>query len=104
MSSDILAPTGQYYTFIPLVIILILTAIKEILEDVKRHRSDAQVNVGNHTHVLRHGDWEKITWEALKVGDFVRIERDAAFPADLVLLSSSDRQGMVYIETSSLDG
>jgi len=34
MSSEELAPTGQYYTFIPLVIILSLTAAKELFEDL----------------------------------------------------------------------
>ena len=36
MSSVNLAPTGQYYTFIPLMAILILTACKELLEDYVR--------------------------------------------------------------------
>lgn len=38
MSSEKLAPTGQYYTFGPLVAILALTAGKEILEDYVRWR------------------------------------------------------------------
>lgn len=40
MSSETLAPTGQYYTFGPLVGILFLTACKEILEDYVRFGAD----------------------------------------------------------------
>ena len=39
-----------------------------------------------------------------KVGDLVKVENKEAFPADLVLLASSEDQAMAYIETSNLDG
>ena len=38
------------------------------------------------------------------VGDVVRIEGEEYFPADLVVLSSSNRDGTCFIMTSSLDG
>lgn len=38
------------------------------------------------------------------MGDIVRLESDDSFPADLVLLSSSEPEGLCYIETSNLDG
>lgn len=38
------------------------------------------------------------------MGEVVKIEDGHGFPADLVLLASSEPQGMAYIETSSLDG
>ena len=38
------------------------------------------------------------------MGDLCRVEDQQVFPADLILISSSDEDGVAYIETASLDG
>ncbi len=99
------SPTGRFVTIVPFTIILILTAIKEIIEDIKRHRADDKVN-NSAAHVLGglSGQWEDKRWKDVAVGEIVRVDNGAFFPSDLVLLSSSEPQGMCYIETSNLDG
>src|SRR5699024_10494087 len=38
------SPTGKFTTAVPLVFIMLVSAIKEMFEDVKRHRADNLVN------------------------------------------------------------
>ncbi|BFZ14729.1 hypothetical protein BsWGS_17768 [Bradybaena similaris] len=97
------SPTGRYTTAVPLLLILMVSAIKEIVEDIKRHRADGTVN-NIEVSVHRHGRWQEVKWQDVVVGDIVKIVDGAHFPADLILLSSSEPQAMCYIETSNLDG
>lgn len=43
-------------------------------------------------------------WKDIEVGDVVRLESNDFIPADMVILSSSEPEGLCYIETSNLDG
>jgi phospholipid-translocating ATPase len=43
-------------------------------------------------------------WKNVKVGDFVRLYDNEEIPADVVVLSSADPDGVCYIETKNLDG
>ncbi|XP_077984913.1 putative phospholipid-transporting ATPase IA [Glandiceps talaboti] len=97
------SPTGRYTTLVPLLFILLVSAFKEIIEDFKRHLADDETNK-RKISVLRGGRWVTLKWREVQVGDIVKVVNDQEFPADLVLLSSSEPQGMCYLETSNLDG
>lgn len=98
-----LSPTSKYGTIFPLIAIFIMQATKDLIEDGKRHVMDNTVN--NSIVKILYGDhFIEKKWSELKVGDLVRIEGGQYFPADIVILSSSEPDALCFIETANLDG
>lgn len=46
----------------------------------------------------------KAEWQDIHVGDFIHLSCNEIIPADVVLVKSSDHQGICHIETCNLDG
>lgn len=98
------SPTNQYTTILPLAAVLLASAFKETQEDLKRHQSDKELNARRAKVLIADGSFESKKWKDIRVGDVVRIESNDFIPADVVLISSSEPEGLCYIETSNLDG
>lgn len=99
------SPVRPWTTFTPLAIVLGVSLVKEAIEDYKRHQADKKEN-GREVEVWSRSrrDWKTVRWDQVHVGDILRVTRDQAFPADLVLLSSGTSDGVCYVETMNLDG
>lgn len=88
----------------PLAFIVFLTMVKDVYEDYKRYKSDQEEN-NKEAHIYQGKELRTLTWKNIQVGDIVRVNKNEFFPADLLLLASSDfRKGQCFIETKNLDG
>ncbi|KAM7393301.1 hypothetical protein PAMA_008107 [Pampus argenteus] len=92
-----------YTTLIPLVVVLGITAIKDLVDDLARHRMDKEIN-NRKCLVLQNGRFQESKWMNIQVGDVVRIKKNEFIPADILLLSSSNPNSLCYVETAELDG
>ena len=64
-------------------------------------RSDA---VDYRTRSTGQAKWERTLWKKLEVGDIVVLRDNNQIPADIIVLSTSDPEGMCFVETKNLDG
>jgi phospholipid-translocating ATPase len=44
------------------------------------------------------------TWAEVRAGQLVLLSKDEQVPADVLIISSSNPQGVVYVDTMALDG
>lgn len=108
-----LSTIGNKTNIIPLMIFVSISMAKEGFDDYRRHRLDSQENrqvvlsLDKRTPTISGNlNWRKTQWRSLIVGDIIRLQRDEAVPADIVLLSSTSHGGsnVAHVETIALDG
>ncbi|EPB84177.1 hypothetical protein HMPREF1544_09040 [Mucor circinelloides 1006PhL] len=149
-------------TLLPICTVVVITALKDAIEDFQRHKVDEQYNQ-NITHTLNgyhnvnypEPTHSSISWfrkpetsssqsqqqhtnqpneknqvefhentsnqahttssgsadvfvkslsKDVRVGDFILLRNGDSLPADAVLLSTSDKEGICFVETKDLDG
>ncbi|KAL8028736.1 hypothetical protein ABFX02_14G180000 [Erythranthe guttata] len=101
-----LAVFGRGASILPLAFVLLVTAVKDLYEDYRRHRSDKIEN--NHLSMVLSSEssnnFQSKKWKHIRVGDIIKVSENESIPCDMVLLSTSDPTGVAYIQTTNLDG
>jgi len=99
------SPFTPFGTLGVLAFVLGVTLITEFKDDRARHRSDAKTN-GHAVTIIspESGKKRKTTWGELVPGDLILLRNRELVPADVLVVQSSQASGMVYIETSGIDG
>ena len=94
---------SPFLIVLPVIFIIVVNMLREGGEDLLRFLNDRKVNRKN-AFVYRDGEICRVDTRHVRVGDIVKVEEDQAFPADILLLGSSQEDGSCKIETSNLDG
>ena len=102
-SIPLISPLKPYSAIAPLIFVLSLSVLREGFEDFKRYRSDEADN-SQICEKLIDGIFNESQWKDIKMGDILRMKKDEVIPADLLVLCSSNKSGISYVETASLDG
>ena len=96
---------GTPIMLLPLSFVVSLNGLKDLYEDFKRKKSDKKENNSEcYIYDTTNKTFEKKKWSEIKLGDIIKVENNQQFPADLLLLSTSDENGISYVETKNLDG
>ncbi|EMS66479.1 Phospholipid-transporting ATPase 2 [Triticum urartu] len=92
-----ITPVSPATTWGPLAIIFIVSASKEAWDDYNRYLSDKKVNE-RRIWVVKDGIRRQIKAREIHVGNIVWLHENDEIPCDLVLIGTSDPQGICYVE------
>jgi phospholipid-transporting ATPase len=98
-----ISPLSPLTAAAPICFVLLVSIIREGIEDYERYKYDKEQNEEVVT-VFRDSNWVETSSGNLELGEIVVINEDRTFPADIVLLDSNIKEGIAYIETGTLDG
>ena len=87
----------------PFIVVIIISLFKEAIEDYRKYINDKK---SNNTPVLiyKQNRFYKDKCQSIKVGNIIKIYKDELIPADVLIVKSSLKSGLCYMQTSNLDG
>jgi phospholipid-transporting ATPase len=94
---------GRPIILVPLTIVIFVSMIKDFVEDYKRWKSDTSEN-NSGAASIQDGQEIPVKWKDIRVGQLIKVSQNEIFPADLLLLRTSDDLNICYVEMKSLDG
>ena len=90
-------------TIMPVVIVLIISLIREAVEDYRKYKNDKTANE-TLISVYKLPKFLKKQCHLIKIGNIIKVKKEEMIPADLLILKTSLQNGFCYMQTSNLDG
>lgn len=95
---------GYFYTYwAPLSFVLLVSIVREAVDDFLRFKRDKAVNSQLYQKLTPNGPLV-IPSSKIKVSDLIIVEKDQRVPADMILLKTTERNGSCFVRTDQLDG
>ncbi|KCZ74925.1 hypothetical protein H311_04105, partial [Anncaliia algerae PRA109] len=115
----------------PWLFVLILTLIKEAVDDISRCKRDREFNNQRYQKLISQANnnetvyeikentinklrntsaieesvtYQEVPCSSLKPGDIIALEKNQRIPADLIILKTINLDGEIFIRTDQLDG
>ena len=93
---------GFLFSYVaPLAFVLIVTLLREAIDDIKRYKRDKEQNSQEFIRIDMNGS-KKIYSKQIQIGDLIEIKKGQRVPADILVIKTYDKN--IYIKTDQLDG
>lgn len=100
-----ISPLNPVTAVLPLIFVLLVSIVREGLEDIKRHNSDKKENEALFERFnFNTKNFERCPSEKIAVGDYIKIYENEVVPADIIVIHTSNKNKISYVMTSGLDG
>ena len=87
----------------PFIIVLILNLFKEAIEDYRKYINDKKSN-NSSVLIFKDKRFKREKCQNIRVGNIIKIYKEDLIPADVLIIKSSLKNGLAYMQTSNLDG
>ena len=87
----------------PFIVVLILNLIKEAIEDFRKYNNDKKAN-NSSVLIFKDNRFKRELCKNIRVGNIIKIYKEDLIPADVLIIKSSLKNGLAYMQTSNLDG
>ena len=99
----ILSTKSVSSSLFPFILVMAIGIILDLVEEIKRYKNDCITN-STHTKVYKSGKFRTLNWSEVNVGNLIKVKNNEIIPADLIVICSSNVDGIFYVQTSNLDG
>ena len=80
----------------PFIIVVVIGLVLDGIEEIKRYRNDVKAN-NTKVKIYKNKKLRNAEWSKVKIGNLVKVKKDENFPADMLVIFSSNKEGNFYL-------